>query len=65
MHRFGQWLGAYMVPSHCLIQRWKIATDVPYSCVTFVLPSVFMIECIYDVSNEINIFRLDLIFYLN
>ena len=57
---FGQWLGAYRVPSHCLIQRWQIATDVPYSFVTFALPSVFMIECIYDVSTEINIFWLDL-----
>ena len=57
---FGQWLGAYRVPSHCLIQCWQIATDVPYSFVIFVLPSVFMIECIYDVSTEINIFWLDL-----
>ena len=57
---FGQWLGAYRVPSHCLIQCWQNATDVPYSFVTFVLPNMFMIECIYDVSTEINIFWLDL-----
>ena len=38
-----------------------IITDVVYPCIDFVLPSVFKIVCIYDVSTEINIFWLDLI----
>ena len=35
-----------------------IITDVVYQCIDFVLPSVFKIVCIYDVSTEINIFWL-------
>ena len=36
-----------------------IINDVVYQCIDFVLPSVFKIVCIYDVSTEINIFWLD------
>ena len=40
-------------------KRIYITDDVLYSCASFVLPSVFMIECIFDVFIKINIFWIN------
>ena len=53
-HWFRQCLGNFT--KSYLNQYWQIVIEIPYSCFAFVLPPVFMIECKYNVSAEIDIF---------